>query len=229
MRLSIARAAGGAHLVQSIASVAAIAADDHALARRRLVVVFLVFAARRAAAFRTCGPFVFAARLAASLLARGERRFAAVRACRDKAFFDTTDRLSPFNAFTAARERFGDGRFRPRLAARVAEAALCFVRFVALAGGAGSFTPARRAFDKPIAIACFVDRAPCFPSRMCSISSWTNSPAWVVGAFPSRFAFRARSRVSCSGMMSTPPLQIEATFVPVDCCICASVICCDET
>ena len=32
--------------------------------------------------------------------------------------------------------------------------------------GAGSFTPARRAFDSPIAIACFDDRAPCLPSRM---------------------------------------------------------------
>jgi hypothetical protein len=29
--------------------------------------------------------------------------------------------------------------------------------------GGLSFTPARRAFDNPIAIACFVERAPCFP------------------------------------------------------------------
>jgi hypothetical protein len=29
----------------------------------------------------------------------------------------------------------------------------------------GSFTPARRAFDRPIAIACSGERAPCFPSR----------------------------------------------------------------
>ena len=28
--------------------------------------------------------------------------------------------------------------------------------------GGGSFTPARRALESPIAIACFVDRAPCF-------------------------------------------------------------------
>jgi hypothetical protein len=41
---------------------------------------------------------------------------------------------------------------------------------LALDGGGGSFTPARRAFDNPIAIACFVDRAPCLPSRTCSIS-----------------------------------------------------------
>lgn len=29
-----------------------------------------------------------------------------------------------------------------------------------------SLTPERRAFDSPMAIACFVDRAPCLPSRM---------------------------------------------------------------
>jgi hypothetical protein len=32
-------------------------------------------------------------------------------------------------------------------------------------GGAGSFTPAFRAFDNPMAIACFGLRTPCFPSR----------------------------------------------------------------
>jgi len=58
-----------------------------------------------------------------------------------------------------------DGRvwWRP---ARLAEAALRFVLAFALAGGRPSFTPARRAFDKPMAIACFVERAPCLPSRM---------------------------------------------------------------
>jgi hypothetical protein len=51
-------------------------------------------------------------------------------------------------------------------------------------------------------MACFVDRAPCFPLRTCSISSRTNSPACVVGALPSRFAFRARSSVFFSGILS---------------------------
>ena len=39
--------------------------------------------------------------------------------------------------------------------------------------GRGGFkgTPARRAFDSPIAIACLVERAPCLPWRTCSISS----------------------------------------------------------
>ena len=32
--------------------------------------------------------------------------------------------------------------------------------------GGGNATPARRAFESPIAIACFVERAPCLPSRM---------------------------------------------------------------
>jgi hypothetical protein len=51
------------------------------------------------------------------------------------------------------------------LAARRADSALRFVDAFALAGGFGSFTPARRAFDSPIAMACFAERAPCLPSR----------------------------------------------------------------
>jgi hypothetical protein len=47
----------------------------------------------------------------------------------------------------------------------VALAALRLVSGVAVEGGVGSFTPARRAFESPIAIACLVDRAPCLPSR----------------------------------------------------------------
>ena len=48
--------------------------------------------------------------------------------------------------------------------------------------GGRNRTPARRAFESPIAIACLVDRAPCLPWRMWCISSRTNSPAWVEGA-----------------------------------------------
>jgi hypothetical protein len=76
---------------------------------------------------------------------------------------DAARRPSRFNARLTARDRRGDGR-RPRRL--VADAALRFVLDFALAGGRPSLTPARRAFDRPIAIACFVDRAPCFPSRM---------------------------------------------------------------
>jgi hypothetical protein len=42
--------------------------------------------------------------------------------------------------------------------------ALRFVAAFARRGGR-SFTPERRAFDRPMAMACFVDFAPCFPSR----------------------------------------------------------------
>jgi hypothetical protein len=87
-----------------------------------------------------------------------------------------------------------------RFPAPLAEAALFLVRELADAGGAGSFTPERRAFERPIAIACFVDRAPCLPSRTWWISSRTNSPACVVGAFPCRLSLRARSIVAFSGI-----------------------------
>ena len=51
-----------------------------------------------------------------------------------------------------------------------------------------------------MAIACFADRAPCFPSRTWWISSRTNSPAWVDADFPSALSRLARSIVSCSGI-----------------------------
>ena len=59
-------------------------------------------------------------------------------------------------------------------------------------------TPARRALLSPIAMACCGERAPCLPSRTCSISSCTNSPAAVDGDFPSRKSSCAFSRVSRS-------------------------------
>ena len=88
------------------------------------------------------------------------RRFAAVRACFESAFFDTTLRGSFFNAFNAARERFADLVFFPALRrSRFACSRVSCDAFF----GAGNSTPARRAFDNPIAIACFVERAPCLP------------------------------------------------------------------
>src|SRR5215510_15429382 len=69
-------------------------------------------------------------------------------------------------------------------------------------GGGGSFTPARRALERPMAIACFAERAPCFPSRTWRICSRTNSPACVLGDLPSRAFRRARSTVRFSGMRS---------------------------
>jgi len=43
--------------------------------------------------------------------------------------------------------------------------------------GACNFTPARRALERPMAMARWGERAPCFPSRTWCISSRTNSPA----------------------------------------------------
>src|SRR5262249_20542475 len=60
-----------------------------------------------------------------------------------------------------------------------------------------------------MAIACLVERAPCLPSRICSISSRMNSPACVVGALPSRSAWRACSMVFCSGMIHLPVIRNE--------------------
>ncbi len=51
-----------------------------------------------------------------------------------------------------------------------------------------------------MAIACSGERAPCSPSRICSISSRTNSPACVEGDLPSRSSSCARSIGSSSGI-----------------------------
>jgi hypothetical protein len=64
----------------------------------------------------------------------------------------------------------------------------------------GMATPARRAFDSPIAIACLRFFTGCLPRFLCSISSRTYSPAWVVAAFPSRLSFAARRFVVFQGI-----------------------------
>src|SRR5260221_7408639 len=66
--------------------------------------------------------------------------------------------------------------------------------------GAWRGTPARGALDKPMAIACSGDAAPCLPSRMWCISSRTNSPACVLGDLPCLRSCSARLMVSLSGM-----------------------------
>lgn len=58
----------------------------------------------------------------------------------------------------------------------------------ALALLSGTATPAWRAFERPIATACFAFFTPCLPSRTWWTSSRTNSPAWVLGFLPWRFA-----------------------------------------
>ena len=128
---------------------------------------------------RPSAPLVRTAFLAAALRAALPLLRADCRACLDKAACDAAEWPSRFNAALTARERLADVFFLVRewpLAtsrfafSRVASEVLPFF-------GGGRSTPARRAFDKPMAIACFVEAAPCLPSRMWSISSFTNSPA----------------------------------------------------
>ena len=103
---------------------------------------------------------VAAAFLAAREREAAERLAAALRAWRESAFLDAALRPSRLSAARVARERLAD--FLPLLVLfplRISRAACSRVSFDALFGG-GSFTPARRAFDSPIAIACLVERAP---------------------------------------------------------------------
>jgi hypothetical protein len=134
-----------------------------AVFRRLLVDRSRVRAAFRAAALRASGPLVRTARRAAALRAVAVRRLAADVAWRDRALCDAARRPSRLSAVRTARERREEGWLRLREARR-ADSALRLVAAFARAGG-GSFTPARRAFDSPIAIACFAERAPCLPSR----------------------------------------------------------------
>src|SRR5262249_4117027 len=115
-----------------------------------------------------------------------------------RAVLDAAECPSRFKAPLVARDRFAETfRRRPAFPFATSRRALdCVFAEVPFFGG--SFTPDRRAFESPIAIACLVERAPCLPSRTSCISSRTNSPAWVVGDFPSAASSRAASRASAS-------------------------------
>src|SRR5215472_6282752 len=171
-------------------------------AARRCVV--RVRAALRAACRRPVLPFVRTALSAARWRDLLVRRRAARRACCERLLREAAERPFLRNAREVARERRTEVlRRRADLPRRTSRCA--FVRVsaeaVPLLGG-GNFTPARRALDSPIAIACCGEAAPCLPSRMWCISSRINSPAWVEGDFPSRASSRARSNVSFSGIDS---------------------------
>ena len=99
---------------------------------------------------------------------------AAPRDCFDSARLDAAELPSRCKARFADFERLGDGcdvRFTPPVEARggllVFEPLLFLVFFGPLLVFFGplSRTPARRALDKPMAIACWVERAPCLPLR----------------------------------------------------------------
>ena len=139
------------------------------------------FAARRLPA----APFVRTASRAAARRLAPPRRRALAFECLERASCDAADEPSRFKARLEARERVGLG--------------LRCVALVSFTPGRDlTFTPARRALESPIAMACLAERAPCLPSRMCSISSRTYSPALLDWDL----ARRARSRVLFSGMIT---------------------------
>jgi len=109
---------------------------------------------------------VRAAFLAAGLRAAAPRFRAVLRAWRASDECEAADRPSRFSAALTARDRVAETLrlgFRPFAESR---AACAFIFFEDPGLGGGSFTPARRAFDSPIATACLELRAPCLPSRM---------------------------------------------------------------
>jgi hypothetical protein len=111
-------------------------------------------------------PFVRTAFIAALCKEERPRLLAAAFVCRESADFAALDVLSLCKAFSVARERLGDTLPLPERPLARSRSACLRTRFVERPGlGAPNLTPARRAFDKPIAIACCGDLAPCFPSR----------------------------------------------------------------
>ncbi len=135
----------------------------------------LVFAAFFAADDRPAAPLVFVAFLAAVDFELAVRFDALFLACLESALFDTAPCPSFFDALVMAFERVADGFL---CVCEAASSDVAFLRVDLLAVLlTGAFTPARRALEKPIAMACFADFAPCLPLRTCSISSCTYSPA----------------------------------------------------
>jgi hypothetical protein len=130
---------------------------------------------------------VRAAFLAAADRAVWPRRRAAACACREIAFREADACPSRFSAPRVARARLGEVDLRPPVCAFLYSRFAC--RRVSSEtepfSGGGSSTPARRAFERPIATACLADRAPCLPCLMWRNSSRTNSPACVEDDLPS--------------------------------------------
>lgn len=144
---------------------AAFLADADRLAALRWAAAFF------AAALRSVDPFVRAAFLAAAERLEALRFDAAWRDWRDKADFDADDVLSRFNAFVVARLRrseaflvafFAAGRLRLLFLA-VLLLFFAVLRFLLLLRLSGTSTPARRASERPMAMACLAERAPCLP------------------------------------------------------------------
>jgi hypothetical protein len=132
--------------------------------RRRLVQRLRELFGRLAARLRDF--LVLAAFLAAALRETAPRRFAAERAWRAKAVFEAALRPSRFSALSVAAARFLEVGFLRRPAATARRAFVRVSSDVVPFFGGGRSTPARRAFERPMAIACLAERAPCLPSRM---------------------------------------------------------------
>jgi hypothetical protein len=146
-------------------------------------------------------PFVRTAFIEALCSAECPRFRAAPRVCRANADRDAESWGSLLNTPLTALDRVRDTL--PRCQRPFAKSRFACLRTFSDERprfGAASFTPARRALDNPMAMACCGERAPCLPSRMWCISSRTNSPACVEGDLPSCLSRSARSRVSFSGI-----------------------------
>jgi hypothetical protein len=168
--------------------------------RRQASLARLVRAAFRAARRNPARPFVWIAFLAALRRLAAPRFLALARACRPSASVEAPARPSLRSFAKLALERLADGF---RLTGRARPPRDDFDS----PGAGGSFTPAFRALDRPIAIACLADLTPCFPSLTWWISSRTNSPACVDGDRPWRAFFLARSTTCFSGMFTPPVLD----------------------
>jgi hypothetical protein len=125
----------------------------------------LVRAAFFAAAERPLAPLVRTALRAAAERDVALRRLAARLACCDSALREPELRGSRFSACLTARETRGRRRvLRRPWPASYAYLALRRVRALAFPfPGGGRSTPARRASERPIAMACCGDLAPCSP------------------------------------------------------------------
>src|ERR1039457_4476656 len=158
-----------------------------------------VRAAFTAASCRPAAPFVRTAFWAAPRRFAFPRRYALLWAWRESASCAAAAVPPPSRAWGAARDRVGFG-LRP---------VACGAIFP---GGGGSFTPARLALDSPMAITCLAERAPCLPSRTCSTSWRTYSPACADGDL----AFRACRGAFFSGWLkSTAAMQRHFPVVPI--------------
>ena len=103
-------------------------------------------------------------------------------AWRDNDFFEAARRRSRRRAFEDARERFLEIAFflalRPRLPSPRLSSWL--LRTSSLSRGGRSFTPSRRALERPIAIACFVERTrACRDERAQSLPGRTPRLVWT--------------------------------------------------